>query len=133
GRGYHCRHLLAGLIPDAVRLVKERIFSVARVEYARLCGSRKATPPVGSDITRASPGGERPGGDVVTSVVEAEFDVPWWEGGRDGGGANGGARQEEKAGAMEDRGGETRSGNAGSEARRRGGGSEEDDDGEESD
>ncbi|CAM9985193.1 unnamed protein product, partial [Ectocarpus sp. 12 AP-2014] len=133
GQGYHCRHLLAGLIPDAVRLVKERIFSVARAEYARLYGLRKATRPVGSVITRGPPGGERLGGDAVTSVVETEFDVPWWEGGRDGGGATGGARQEEEAGAVEDRGGETRSGNAGSEARRRGGGSEEDDDGEESD
>ncbi|CAN0039833.1 unnamed protein product, partial [Ectocarpus sp. 8 AP-2014] len=133
GQGYHCRHLLAGLVPDAFRLVKERIFSVARVEYARLYGLRKATPPVGSVITRAPPGGERPESDVVTSVVEEEFDVPWWEGGGDGGGAKGGARQEEEAGAMEDPGGETRSGNAGSEARGRGGGSEEDGDGEESD
>ncbi|CAM9703581.1 unnamed protein product, partial [Scytosiphon promiscuus] len=32
------QHLLAGLTPHAVRLVKERIFSVARVEYALLYG-----------------------------------------------------------------------------------------------
>lgn len=36
------RHLLSGLAPQAIRLVKDRIFAAARAEYVRLCGSRQS-------------------------------------------------------------------------------------------
>eukprot|EP00752_Nemacystus_decipiens_P003642 g3356.t1 len=63
-------HLLAGLTPNAVRLVKERIFSFARVAYARLYGLRGAAAAIVAGEV---------GADAV-STVDDELGAAWWEG-----------------------------------------------------
>lgn len=69
----HGRHVLAGLSSDAVRLVKERIFSFARVAYARVYGLRGSAV-----VTAAAAAGDA--GDGAAQTMDEGFAASWWDG-----------------------------------------------------
>ena len=61
---HHASHLLAGLVPDAARMVKERVYAEARVQYARLYGLRPSVAVAPSTL----PEREAPRATLVPTV-----------------------------------------------------------------